>query len=127
MTIIWLIGLYILYCIGSNICFSIKNWFIVKALGIFKMKDKKEETDLEKTFDEICKSRNCSTIAKKEKTLKKNSYSILSNFYINFNSLFYNKYIHNTNFVLFSVVGGAELFVLQKVMRSCFNCLHHKS
>jgi hypothetical protein len=35
------------------------------------MKDKKEETDLEKTFDEICKSRNCSTIAKKRKYVKK--------------------------------------------------------
>jgi hypothetical protein len=35
------------------------------------MKDKKEETYLAKTFDEICKSRNCSSIAKKRKYVKK--------------------------------------------------------
>ena len=53
------------------IFYSIRNWFILKALGIFKMKDKKEETYLAKTFDEICKSRNCSSIAKKRKYVKK--------------------------------------------------------
>jgi hypothetical protein len=35
------------------------------------MKDKKEEKYLAKNFDEICKSRNCSTIAKKRKYVKK--------------------------------------------------------
>jgi hypothetical protein len=35
------------------------------------MKDKKEETYLAKTFDEICKSRNAPRLQKKENTLKK--------------------------------------------------------